>query len=144
LAPFYLQTHLELNQIYLKYTGRKFHKHSKGLNLIKIGLKIKIQNFGCWSHFDPLYILETVRAIVSILYKENFIMNIKKKTSLRLVETLTLHIQKKRRKKYFFTLLGLLSLFLLFISDEQKKIKNLINIPARFDSNWPIGFREED
>ena len=92
LAPFYLQTHLELNQIYLKYTGRKFHKHSKGLNLIKIGLKIKIQNFGCWSHFDPLYILETVRAIVSILYKENFIMNIKKKTSLRLVETLTLHL----------------------------------------------------
>ena len=71
-------------------------------------------------------------------------MNIKKKTSLRLVETLTLHIQKKKREKkiFFFTLLGLL--FLLFISDEQKKIKNLINIPARFDSNWPIGFREED
>ena len=94
----------------MKYTGRKFHKHSKGLNLIKIGLKIKIQNFGCWSHFDPLYILETVRAIVSILYKENFIMNIKKKTSLRLVETLTLHIQKKKKKKIFFYTFGSLKL----------------------------------
>jgi len=72
LAPFYPQTHLELDQICLKYTGRKFHKKSKGLNPIKIGLP-----------------------------------HTKK---------------KKRRKKSFLTVLGLL--FLLCISDEQKRSKS--------------------
>ena len=48
----------------------------------------------------------------------------------------------------FLTPLGLL--FLLCTSDQHKK-KNinfvgdhLMNIPTKYESNWPSGFREED
>jgi len=56
-------------------------------------------------------------------------------------------LQRKRLKSDNIILTPLDLLFLLCISDQQKNNfleDHPMNIPTKFGSNWPSGFREDD
>jgi len=134
-------TRVRSNEIGKKHTGRKCHKESTEKNQTWN----KNSNFLVLAPFWSTYILETIIAItkyVSTLCKDYFIRNIEKKNNRDWLKN-----KHPTYKTSFLTSFGSLVSFVYFRSTNKNihiLLDHQMNIHAKFGSNWPNGFREEN